>query len=185
MRTKFLTTLLVASTLLAGCSSSGDKSSNESNTPPIESETQKEASSKESSKSNSKTQVYGVGETIEVDGLKITVNSSQDTDEVDQFNDSSDLDEGNTYNILDITVENDTDKDVTISSLMSFEIKDENGRKGSYVMSIRDNGKMDGTVLPGDKLSGELVYQVPRNGELNLYFTTSGFGGKTVKIKVR
>lgn len=183
MRTKFLATLLVASTLLVGCSSSDKSSTSSSTAAPTESEVS--STSTASSQSKKKAQVYGIGETVEVDGLKITVNSSQDTDEADQYHNASKLNEGETYNILDVTVENDTDEEVTISSMMSFDIKDENGRKGSYVMATRNNGQMDGKVLPGDKLSGELVYQVPRNGELNLYFTTSGFGGKTVKIKVR
>ncbi len=187
MRTKFLATLLVASTLLVGCSS-GEKSSTPSSTTVSESKVSSvssEAPKEASSQSKPKTQVYGVGETVEVDGLKITVNSSQDTDDADQYNTAANLDEGNTYNILDITIENDSDEEVTISSALNFEVKDGDGRKASYVLAIRGNGQLDGSILPGDKMTGELVTQAPRDGELNLYFKSSAFNGSTVKIKVR
>lgn len=132
----------------------------------------------------SKNQVYGVGETVDINGLKFTINSAINTDEADMVNSSSTLKEGNTYEIIDITLENTTDKDVAISSVMSFTLKDEDGRNCSYLFSWRDNGQLDGTILPGDKLSGELLYEVPRNGELNLFFKPSVFE-KDIKFKVR
>lgn len=184
MRTKFLATLLVASTLLVGCSSSDKSSTSSSTAAPTESEVS--STSTASSQSKSKAKAYGIGETIEVDGIKLTINSATSLNEVDQFYTASDLEEGKTYEIIDATIENDRNEEVLISSFLHFHLKDGEGRnEATPLISVRGNGTLDGTIIAGDVSSGELIYMAPAEGELNLYFTSPGDNGQTVKINIR
>ena len=171
---------LIVIVVLAGVFGSRGNKDKDSSTPS----TTTSSAEQQTSSASSKNQAYGVGETVDIDGVKFTINSAINVDEADMVNNASNLAEGNTYEIIDITIENTTDKDVAVSSVMSFTLKDEDGRSCSYLLSWRDNGQLDGTILPGDKISGELLYEVPRNGELDLFFKPSVFA-REIKFKVR
>ncbi|HAM30180.1 MAG TPA: hypothetical protein DCP49_01995 [Erysipelotrichaceae bacterium] len=168
----FFVALLVA-TLLTGCSTS------ESDNSKASAEDKTEEATKETAKS-----VYGVGETAEVNGVKITVNSAETVDQVDDMVNTADrLDEGSKYEVIDITIDNQSDEAIKVSSMVSFELKDQDGRSADYQLPMGD-GQLDGEVDQGDKLSGQQIYQVPAEGELILTYRT-GLGGDKVKFQVR
>lgn len=119
-----------------------------------------------------------------MNGVKITVNSAETVDQVDDMVNTADrLDEGSKYEVIDITIDNQSDEAIKVSSMVSFELKDQDGRSADYQLPMGD-GQLDGEVDQGDKLSGQQIYQVPAEGELILTYRT-GLGGDKVKFQVR
>ncbi len=121
-------------------------------------------------------QVFNIGDTVEcVDGLKITVNGVR-TSNGGEFMRPI---EGNEYIYVDATIENTSDEDKTISSLLMFDVVDYNGKSMDLVLAEDSNGHLDGTIKPGEKLSGEYVVEAPvERAELEFQFDSSLVGNK-------
>lgn len=103
---------------------------------------------------------YAVGETAELNGLKITVNEFKEV-EGTQF---MQPEEGKRFLVVDVTFENTGSDAATVSSIMNMELKDDTGQ--SYNIDLgattASEGKSpDGTIVAGDKLRGQVGYQVP------------------------
>ena len=120
---------------------------------------------------------YKVGDTAEVDGIKIKVNKVRTDKGIIE------ADKGKEYFIMDITLENTTDEDLSSSSVMCFELKDADGRKQDQSLSVDLNGNMDTTVSAGEKATGEIAYEVKKKSKLTLTYTPKF--GDSVKINVR
>lgn len=139
----------------------------------------KKKEDKKEEKEKKKTE-YSIGETVEADGFKITLNSVRNAE-----NEYVQPDEGNVYFVIDMTIENLKDEETTISSIGMFKLKDAEGREQDQSIVVEVNGSLGGKVQPNEKLSGEIAYQVPAEGELYLYMQTALFDGETIKYKVR
>ena len=160
---KKLIILIISIILLAGCSADptpSDNDNNNQNEPPKE---------------------YVVGNVQEDSGISIKVNSTR----VSQGNEYFKPEQGKVFFIIDITLENKTDEEVSISSLLSFELKDADGRDQEISIFADLNGSLDGKILPNEKMTGEIAYETSAEGKLYLYFTASLFSGKTLKFTVR
>lgn len=133
---------------------------------------------KKDKKKEKKKDYFEIGETAEVEGVKITVNSTR-IDPGDYIT----PEEGKEFVVLDIKLENTTDKDVVSSSIICYTLKDGDGRDQSMTIGASLNGSVDGTVPAGDVLSGEVAFEVDQGNTLMLTFRP-GFGD-SVKIKIR
>ena len=98
---------------------------------------------------------FSIGETATNGTWSVTVNSVQ-TNKGDQiFTPAS----GDTFLVVDVTVSNLSSTPQLVSSVASFTLKDSTGQ--AYNEKFTDIGKpLDGTIQPGDKLRGQLVYEV-------------------------
>lgn len=79
---------------------------------------------------------------------------------------------------------NGSQKDVSISSLLSFDAKDGEGTKGKIKMA--DGPSLDGKLVPSDTLKGNLAWEFatpPANG-VKVYYTDTLFGGDTISWAV-
>lgn len=121
--------------------------------------------------------VYAVGETAEVDGIKITVNSTRVDEGLLPAKD------GKIHFVLDITLENTKDSEYSSSSLLCYEVKDGDGRKQSMSITANLNGTMDTKVAPGEKETGEIAFETDPEGALTLTFTPAM--GDSVQFNVR
>ena len=168
----------LAALMIAGCgsgSSEGDA--------PAKEDAAEEVAKVEETKPKEKP---GVGETVTVDGAAITINSAETVDQVDDMvNTAANLEEGKKYVVIDMTIANDSDEELKISSMVSFELKNGDGRKQDYKFPVGTDGQMDGDIAPGDKLSGQLVYMADADGELDLKVAPVAIGGDSVIFKVR
>lgn len=152
--------LLLAIFLLVGCASD--------DTPPSE---EKPSTPKE----------VGVNDTVEVKDYNFTVNGVRTTD-----GDSlSKAEEGKQWIFIDVTIENKSTEELAVSSLLSFKLKDGDGRDQDFVFTIDLDGQMDGSVLAGEKMSGEVAFSVAPEGELNLYYSKDLLDSSPTKVKVR
>lgn len=132
---------------------------------------------------SSKTQIFKVGDIVEVKNFKITVNGVRTSNGGDFMA----PEEGNVFFFADVTIENTSKEEQPISSLLMFSIVDQDGRK--YDISIgamtEAKGQLDGTVGAGRKITGEYAVEVPKDlTGLELQFDSSLITGKQVIVSL-
>lgn len=129
---------------------------------------------------------YKVGETATTKVAKITVTSAKTMDEVDEsYNTADMLDEGEKYELIEVTIENTSNQELQFSSMMNFELKNASGRAQDYEIPHGYEGQLDEKIAPGSSVSGPLVYTVDAQGELVLSFTTKEGESETVQFQIR
>ena len=81
--------------------------------------------------------------------------------------------------VATFVIRNTGDDDPNVSSILSFEAKDGEGTKGEYSFSL--DGPIDGKLLPGDSLRGnvEWNFAAPPTG-VKVYFKPDLIGGDTI-----
>lgn len=107
---------------------------------------------------------YSVGDVIEVGDLTMVVNEVT-YPEGDEFNKP---DEGNKFVVVDLTLENRGAEAATISTLMQMSLKDATGQRYDVdlMAEVASGGASpDGELAPGEKLRGQVGFQVPETAE--------------------
>lgn len=149
-----------------------------SNKPKLVSEDKSVVTKEEKS---SKEEVFNIGDTIELGKFKITVNEVKTTNGSDFIKPQ----EGNEFLYVDATVENISDKEQTVSSVLMFKVVDKDGRAMKQTIVENANGQLDGTIGPGRKMTGEYVVEVPKDATgLELQFDSS-LAGNQVVVKLK
>ena len=97
-----------------------------------------------------------IGQATPIGLWQVTVNSATTSKGDHAFAPHS----GKIFLIVDVTVQNDGSDPQLVSSGLMFILKDGTGQ--AYNETITDIGKpLDGTVQAGDKLRGQMIYEVP------------------------
>jgi hypothetical protein len=111
--------------------------------------------------SETKQQTYQVGEIFQIGDLSYKINGVRTTD---GSNNGISPRKGNTFLLIDLTIENRGTTDVEVRSLVGFELKDDHGRKQAFSMGavLAVEHEMDGTLLAESKMNGELGYEVQK-----------------------
>ena len=105
--------------------------------------------------------VFGLNETAAFSNLKFTATELKESDGEDFFTPG----EGNVFVGIHFTIENVSNKEQSVSSLMMFEAY-LNDVKCDYSVSaacVFDEGTLDGSIAPGKKLVGWYSLEVPAN----------------------
>lgn len=140
---------LIIATLACGSDSSGEKLGESDNSPTT---------------APPKLEVFGVGDIIQVKAHTIVLNSAEFQGNILQAN---------------FTVENSGTDELNVSTLLSFEAKDDEGTK--LEQEIFDCGPgLDGSVLPGDKLKGNVCWSGATTDIVRIYYTSDLFGSGAV-----
>lgn len=139
-----------------------------------ESKSEKKAGKKEAPKE----QQLKIGEAVNFDGLKITLNSARiekggelDTPSEEQFV------------VVNLTAENTTDKEQVVSSIMNVELKD--AEAYAYTTTILTEGikgQFDGSIQAGGTLRGEIPFDVPKSDKYELHFSNPFTSGKAIWV---
>ena len=114
-------------------------------------------------------ETYKAGDIIKTGNYNITLNSAEI--------------QGSKL-IANFTVDNTAGtKEVSVSSLLSFSAKDTEGNKLST--SFCDGGSLDGSVLVGDKLKGNICWDGVLSGaKLKIYFEPALFSSGAIVWEV-
>ncbi len=92
--------------------------------------------------------------------------------------------EGNVFVLCELEIENNSDRELNISSMMSFEAYcDDYSCSFSFsaLMEKGNKNQLDGTIAPGKKFNGVVGYEVPSDWkELELHFTPDVFFGNSI-----
>ena len=113
------------------------------------------------------TETYKVGDVIQVRDSTIVLNSA-------------DFRAGSLK--ANFTIENKGAKDLNISSILSFSARDSEGIKLALEMFDCGpaGGGLDGKVLPGDKLKGDICWSGATTNTVKIYYEASLFGSGAV-----
>lgn len=104
--------------------------------------------------------LLGIGQTAELQNIKITALARQSSNGDDFFKPEP----GNKFVGVKFEIENISDEDITISTLLLFNIYVDDVLT-SYSLSaniVFDEGTLDGTIAPGKKLIGWIAVECPK-----------------------
>lgn len=164
MRHKILTVLIVLIILGAIGGAAG------SNSPKKVGENKSATTSTQKSESKPKTQTFKIGDVVQLKDYKVTVNKVRTGNGAEGM----EPEQGKQYFYVDCTIENTSDKEKDISSVLMFKVQDSDGRSCDQSIPGDQNGQLDGKVSPGQKLSGEYVVKIPQGKTgLRLVFDSS------------
>ncbi|MEG2108136.1 DUF4352 domain-containing protein [Clostridium sp.] len=154
---------------------------NASNKPKkVESTGTAQEQNKDSKKEDS-IQTYKVGDTIEVKDFKVKVNKVS----ISNGGEVIKPQKGNEFVKVDVTVENISKEEQTVSSVLMFKVVDKDGRSCNQAITENQKGQLDGNVAPGRKITGEYVVEAPKGAkDLELQFDSSLLSSGQVIVKL-
>lgn len=122
---------------------------------------------------------FGVGEQVSLNDVVVTMNGVTESSG-SQFSKPTD---GKTFVLCEFTIENNSEKDLAISSIMSFEAYVDDYSTSISLSAIlgSDKNQLDGTIAAGKKMNGIVGYEVPTDwNELEIHFTPNFWSGKDI-----
>lgn len=122
---------------------------------------------------------FGVGEQVSLNDVVVTMNNVTESNG-SQFNKPTD---GNTFILCEFTIENNSEKDLAVSSLMCFEtyVDDYSTSMSLSALLESDKNQLDGTVAAGKKMNGIIGYEAPADWkEIEVRFTPDFWRGKDI-----
>jgi hypothetical protein len=109
------------------------------------------------------TTIYKIGDVVQVKDHTITLNSA-------------DVKGGNL--VANFTIENKSDKDLNISSMIGFNAKNADGEKLDYAMC--DSSPIDGKILPADKTKGNVCWKAATKAGVKIYYEATMFSSGAI-----
>jgi hypothetical protein len=105
----------------------------------------------------------GVGDSVEAGGVRATLNDVRvlPATDFDRPVESPD----NLFLATDLTFENVSDEPLAISSLLEFALKNEEGYSATQTTHTQQRRLAEGEITPRQKMSGEIVYEVPPDSQ--------------------
>lgn len=123
--------------------------------------------------------VFGAGEPVSLNDVVVTLNSVTES-EGSQLSKPAD---GNVFVLCEFTIENNSDKDLSISSVICFEAYvDDYSTSMSVAATISsDKSQLDGAVAAGKKMNGVIGYEVPEDwSDFEVRFTPDFWSQKDI-----
>ncbi|MDF2588587.1 MAG: Telomeric repeat-binding factor 2 [Anaerocolumna sp.] len=157
---------------------SNTNNSGEQSTTDTDNSTTDKSTTDTETKEEEKT-TFNLGETAQLKDFLVTFNGVTITEGGD-FNKPS---EGNVYALCEFTIENNSDSDIVVSSMISFEAYVDDFSISQSISGLLDKGdknQLDGSVAAGKKMNGVIAYEVPKDWkELEISYTPD-FWGKEI-----
>lgn len=86
------------------------------------------------------------------------------------------------YLIVDVAFQNVSSQSQSVSSILSFELRDGTGQSYNETILTSAPKPPDGDIAPNDKLAGGLTYDVPKGQTFKLYFKNDVFASGAVVV---
>jgi hypothetical protein len=112
-----------------------------------------------------KVEVYKIGDVIQVGNHTIVLNSAEVKGNILHAN---------------FTVENKGSEDLGVSSVLNFSAKDAEGTKLEQNIFDCGSSGLDGKVLPGDKLRGDICWSGATKMPIKIYYEANLFGSGAI-----
>ncbi len=123
---------------------------------------------------------FAVGEAVELKDVLVTLTGITHSEGSD-FNKPAD---GNIFTLCEFTIENNSDKDITVSSMLSFEAYCDSYSVNQSIAGLLEKGdknQLDGNVAAGKKMNGVIAYELPSDWkELEINFTPDFWSSKDI-----
>lgn len=149
---------LLMAVSLVSCTATPSESAQSGTT--TKSQTTKSETTKSQTTTTKKKAAYGKGETAEIDKIKVTLVNVTENNGGEYLKPKS----GNVFLVYEFLIENGTDDELAVSSMMSFDAYVDDTTTSisiSAMTSVTGKSQLDGSVAPGKKMSGVVGYEVP------------------------
>lgn len=124
--------------------------------------------------------IFKVGEFAELKGVTVSLVGITESTGSD-FNKPN---EGNVFVLCEFEIINNSDAEITVSSMLSFEAYCDDYACTYSLSALLEKGnknQLDGTIAAGKKFNGIIGYEVPENWkELEVRFTPNFWNGKDI-----
>lgn len=128
--------------------------------------------------------IFKVGETAELNGVKVTMTDYKES-KGKEYNKPTD---GNVFVLAEFEIENNTDEELNISSLLSFEAYADDYALNyslSALLAKKDATQLDGTIAPGKKMKGCIGYEVASDWKnIEIHFTDNVWSDSKFKFEI-
>lgn len=170
---KWIVIAVIAILIISGTLTEDDEPKKVDKTETSSSETN---SNTDTSKENTdKTTTFTIGDTAELNDVQVTMVDYEESTGSD-FNKPAD---GNVFVLVKFEIANNSDAELTISSIMSFDAyADDYSLNYSLgaIMEKPDNSQLDGTIAAGKKMNGWIGYEVPTDWKnIEIHFTDNAW----------
>lgn len=126
----------------------------------------------------------GTPQTIQ--GITVTVNSlTPIKGDLDMLHTAKSLPEGDQYAKVSLSVENGTDQSTEATGYVNFKIVNAENEQCSFVLGAELEGNLEERLGAGEKLSGELAYEIPMSGELILQYYPNTLSDEFISFRIR
>lgn len=122
---------------------------------------------------------FEVGDVVSLRDIEVTFVSCEESTG-SQFMKPED---GNVFLVCEFFIDNKSNKDIAVSSLMSFEAYVDNFTTNMSLTGTvaAEKTQLDGTIAAGKKMTGAIAYEVPAGWEeLEIRFTPDFWSGKDI-----
>lgn len=124
------------------------------------------------------------GETAELNGVRVTMTSYKESNGGD-YNKPSD---GNIFIIVEFEIENNTDRELSVSSMLSFEAYADDYALNYSLSALMEKGnsnQLDGTIAAGKKMRGVIGYEIPVDWKnVEIHFTDNVWSNNKFKFEI-
>lgn len=149
-------------------------------TTPSNNSNQKEETTAPESTVAEKTN-FDVGEVADIKGVQVSLLGTTES----KGSDFLKPDEGNIFVLCEFEISNNSDKDISVSSMMSFEAYCDDYSVTQDILGLqapegKGKNQLDGSVAAGKKMNGVIAYQVPEDWKtLEIKFSPSFWSNKS------
>ena len=133
--------------------------------------------------SEEKKDTFSLGEIAELDDVRVTLTDYKESSG-SEWNKPSD---GNVFILVQFEIENNSQEEIAISSMMSFEAYADDYAANLSIGALAENSEtqLDGTVAPGKKMKGWIGYEIPKDwGKFEVQFVDSIWSSTPFKFVI-
>lgn len=159
---KWVVVIIVAMLFVGALSDDSDnepkKVQNETPEPSVADSDEQDSGEEEAEE----TTVFRVGETAELNGVQVTMTAFEESEGSDYLF----PDDGNVFVLAEFKIVNNTDRELGISSMLSFEAyADDYALNYSLSATTLKDSQLDGSIAAGKKMKGWIGWEVPKDYE--------------------
>lgn len=119
--------------------------------------------------------IFKKGESAELNGVKVTLTDYKESTG-NEYNSPTD---GNVFLMAEFEIENNTEKEMAISSMLSFEAYADDYALNYSLGALmeKDGNQLDGTIAAGKKMKGWIGWETPKDYKnVEIHFTDNVWG---------
>ena len=118
-------------------------------------------------------EIFNIGDTVKMDAIVFTLNSVRWDIGTEYFK----PEEGEKWLVVDGTITNNSSETISISSMLMFDLIDDQFYKQELSIMTETKGSLDGELGPGRTMRGEIAYSVNTiSKSFELVFSPEIFG---------
>lgn len=127
--------------------------------------------------------IFGMMETAEMNDVQVTMTNYSESSG-SEWNKPTD---GNVFVLVEFEIVNNSDSDLSISSMLSFEAYADDYAANLSLGALMENeqNQLDGTIAPGKRMKGWIGYEVPSEWQnLEIHFTSDVWTNNKFKFLI-